>query len=313
MKIWYNLIYYFLLSLPIFSQDNNNIIDLSIAEKIYLQLHSNAYAMDQDIWFKAIVTDSENHIPSNLSRVLYVDLIGSNEQIIAHRLVKLTQGIGTGSFELNKDMPTGRYLIRAYTQWNRNFGDDFMFKAYVDLYAPTQNNDKAPIEALSVVEKEHGRWNLTGQLWPKKMGSDNERQVQVYLDWGKDKDTIKVNRKARDLYTLDYEIPEKLDWITLTLATGQGLRHTKTIVLNNPPIDLQFLPEGGDIIHGFRNKIGFKAVGVDGKGKMVQGEVLDGIGQMVATFKSNHLGMGFSFWRPIALSPIVQKLSIRTA
>ena len=26
MKIWYNLIYYFLLSLPIFSQDNNNII-----------------------------------------------------------------------------------------------------------------------------------------------------------------------------------------------------------------------------------------------------------------------------------------------
>ncbi|ASO04660.1 hypothetical protein [Arenibacter algicola] len=295
MKIWYNLIYYFLLSLPIFSQDNNNIIDLSIAEKIYLQLHSNAYAMDQDIWFKAIVTDSENHIPSNLSRVLYVDLIGPNEQIIAHRLVKLIQGIGTGSFELNKDMPTGRYLIRAYTQWNRNFGDDFMFKTYVDLYAPTQNNDKAPIEALSVVEKEHGRWNLTGQLWPKKMGSDNERQVQVYLDWGKDKDTIKVNRKARDLYTLDYEIPEKLDWITLTLATGQGLRHTKTIVLNNPPIDLQFLPEGGDIIHGFRNKIGFKAVGVDGKGKMVQGEVLDGIGQMVATFKSNHLGMGFFF------------------
>ncbi|HCO82176.1 MAG TPA: hypothetical protein DIT95_01405, partial [Arenibacter sp.] len=100
MKIWYNLIYYFLLSLPIFSQDNNNIIDLSIAEKIYLQLHSNAYAMNQDIWFKAIVTDSENHIPSNLSRVLYVDLIGPNEQIIAHRLVKLPQGIGTGSFEL---------------------------------------------------------------------------------------------------------------------------------------------------------------------------------------------------------------------
>ena len=138
MKIGYKLIFFILLSLPIFSQDNNKDIDLSVAEKIYLQLHSNVYATDQDIWFKAIVTGTENHIPSNLSQVLYVDLIGPNEQIIAHRLVKLTQGIGQGAFELDKDMPQGRYLIRAYTQWNRNFGDDFIFRAYVDLYAPTQ-------------------------------------------------------------------------------------------------------------------------------------------------------------------------------
>ena len=294
MKIGYKLIFFILLSLPIFSQDNNKDIDLSVAEKIYLQLHSNVYATDQDIWFKAIVTGTENHIPSNLSQVLYVDLIGPNEQIIAHRLVKLTQGIGQGAFELDKDMPQGRYLIRAYTQWNRNFGDDFIFRAYVDLYAPTQNN-KDPIEGLSVTEKEDGRWTLTGQLWPQRMRSENERQVQVFMDWGKGKDTIKVNRKGRNLFPLDYEIPEKLDWITLTLETGQALRHTKTIVLNHPPLDLQFFPEGGEIIHGFRNKIGFKAVGLDGKGKMVQGEILDAKSRKVATFKSNHLGMGFFF------------------
>ncbi|SHE57987.1 hypothetical protein SAMN03080594_101683 [Arenibacter palladensis] len=295
MKIGYKLIFFILLFPPIFSQENNKAIDLSVAEKIYLQLHSNAYAMDQNIWFKAIVTDSENHIPSNLSRLLYVDLIGPNEQIMAHRLVKLTQGIGKGSFELNKNMPQGRYLIRAYTQWNSNFGDDFMFKAYVDLYAPTQNNDKAPIESLSVVEKEHGRWTLTAELRPQIIGSENERQVQVYLNWGKGKDTIKVNRKGHNLFPLDYEIQEKLDWITLTLDTGQGLHHTKTLVINTPPIDLQFFPESGDIIHGFRNKIGFKAVSLDGKGKMVQGEILDAKSRKVATFRSNHLGMGFFF------------------
>ncbi|MBU2905201.1 hypothetical protein KO529_10430 [Arenibacter algicola] len=36
-------------------------LDPSVAEKIYIQLHSNAYATDQDIWFKAIVTGTENH------------------------------------------------------------------------------------------------------------------------------------------------------------------------------------------------------------------------------------------------------------
>ena len=294
MKIWYNLIYFVLLSLPIFSQENNKAIDLSVAEKIYLQVHSNAYATDQDIWFKAIVTGTENHMPSNLSRLLYVDLIGPNEQIEAHRLVKLTHGIGQGAFELNKDMPQGRYMIRAYTQWNRNFGDDFIFRAYVDLYAPTQNN-KVPIEGLSVVKKEDGRWTLTGLLRPQVLGSESERQVQVYLDWGRGRDTIKVNRKGRDLYPLYYDIPEKFDWVMLTLDTGQGLRHTKSIVLDTPPLDLQFFPEGGEIIHGFRNKIGFKAVGLDGKGIQVQGEVLDATGQKVASFRSNHLGMGFFF------------------
>ena len=118
-----------LISIGGFSQKYNGSLDASVAEKVYLQLHSNAYAMDQDIWFKAIVTGTENHMPSKLSRLLYVDLIGPNEQIVAHRLVKLTQGIGNGAFELHKNMQPGRYLIRAYTQWNRNFGDDFMFKA----------------------------------------------------------------------------------------------------------------------------------------------------------------------------------------
>lgn len=284
-----------ILSIGGFSQQHNGYPDTSVAEKIYLQLHSNAYAMDQDIWFKAIVTGSENHMPSNLSRLLYVDLIGPNEQVVAHRLVKLAQGIGHGAFELHKDMQPGRYMIRAYTQWNRNFGDDFMFRAYVDLYAPIQNNAKDPIEGLSVTEKEDGRWTLTGLLRPQRVGKESERQVQVYLDWGKGRDTIKVNRRGKDLYPLDYEIPEKLDWITLTLDTEQGLRHTRTIVLNTSPLDLQFFPEGGDIIHGFRNKIGFKAVGLDGKGTKVRGEILDVKGQKVASFESNHLGMGFFF------------------
>ena len=217
-----------------FSQDNGRPLDASKAEKIYLQLGSRTYAMDQDIWFKAIVTNDENHIPTELSGVLYVDLIGPNERIMAHKLVKLAHGIGHGSFELPEDALPGRYLVRAYTQWNLNFGSEFMFRAYIDLYTALNDRNKSPIEGLVLVER-------------------------------------------------------KLD------NNGYGLRHTETIVLNDTATDLQFFPESGSMVHGFRNKIGFKAMGMDGRGKEVQGTVFGAKGDTAAHFKSNRLGMGIFF------------------
>ncbi|MEI9946306.1 MAG: hypothetical protein WDN26_19055 [Chitinophagaceae bacterium] len=41
--------------------------DASMAEKIYLQPDNKVYTTDQTIWFKAIVTQASNHIPSKIS------------------------------------------------------------------------------------------------------------------------------------------------------------------------------------------------------------------------------------------------------
>ncbi|RZJ80543.1 MAG: hypothetical protein EOO47_07225 [Flavobacterium sp.] len=65
-------------------------------------------------------------------------------------------------------------------------------------------------------------------------------------------------------------------------------------------IDLQFLPEGGNLIAGNRQKIGFKALNANGKGVVLSGDILDSKGNVVANFNSNNKGMGMFLLSTIA-------------
>ncbi len=117
------------------SQSGNINSHASLAEKIYLQLDGKVYTTDKTIWFKAIVTDAVSHIPTALSGVLYVELVGPDEKITEKKLIKLVNGIGDGFFQLNTGYSEGIYQIRGYTEWNKNFGTDFIFNEYIRIFA----------------------------------------------------------------------------------------------------------------------------------------------------------------------------------
>ncbi|MCI1780186.1 MAG: hypothetical protein LKI53_09570 [Bacteroidales bacterium] len=63
-------------------------------------------------------------------------------------------------------------------------------------------------------------------------------------------------------------------------------------------IDLQFMPEGGRLVAGMQNCVAFKAVGEDGLGRSVSGEVYDASGNTICEIRSNDLGMGKFYINP---------------
>jgi len=65
-------------------------------------------------------------------------------------------------------------------------------------------------------------------------------------------------------------------------------------------IDIQFFPEGGEMVNGLISKVAFKAVGDDGLGKEIAGYVVDQNNQQVAIFQSEHAGMGTFTIQPVA-------------
>jgi hypothetical protein len=63
-------------------------------------------------------------------------------------------------------------------------------------------------------------------------------------------------------------------------------------IKSSEKIDVQFFPEGGELVEGVRSRIAIKAVGVNGLGKDINGTIKDNSGNVVADFSSQHLGMG---------------------
>ncbi len=282
----------FILSVKSPAQNNNHIhSNASLAEKIYLQLDGKVYTTGNIVWFKSIVTNAYTHIPSSMSRVLYVELIAPDERILEKKLIKLENGIGEGFFYLDNNLEKGQYLIRAYTEWDKNFGLDFFFEEYIHVFTPKLEGESAVINVTLNKEKgNEGR--MQACFDPFKIDSLHKNDLTVILAFDDKKDTLNVKQGKDKLYRIDYEIVNKSQFATLQLKTLNYQSYSKTIVLDREFLDLQFFPESGELVHGLTSKVGFKATGANGQGKMVQGEIVDDRDSVVASFKSNSPGMG---------------------
>ncbi|CAG5010269.1 Vitamin B12 transporter BtuB [Dyadobacter sp. CECT 9275] len=115
-------------------------------EKAYLHLDKPYYASGDTLWFKAYLAEGAVHLADSASQVLYVDLIeqqtGKN---VGLRRVPLLGGTGHGDFVLNDKLNAGAYTVRAYTNWMRNFSEDFFFQKDIYLF----NNQEQPAVAAA--------------------------------------------------------------------------------------------------------------------------------------------------------------------
>jgi hypothetical protein len=281
-----------ILNSPARSQDNRIYSYGLEPEKIYLQLDGKVYTTDKTIWFKAIVTNASDHNLTKLSGVLYVELIGPDEKIIEKKLIKLENGIGDGFFDLNQSYSEGLYLIRAYTEWNKNFGTDFFFKEYIQVFAPSAKVKADPISNIKLVEKQNNERQLIAYFDPLAIDSLHKKELTVFITLDDKKDSLSIRPNDDNKYMIEYPIPERGQFVTLQMRTKKFFTYTKTIALNEDRPDLQFFPESGELVNELPCKVGFKAVDYNGKGKSIEGDIITGNGEVVAVFKSNQAGMG---------------------
>ncbi|WP_316811928.1 TonB-dependent receptor plug domain-containing protein [Pedobacter heparinus] len=108
-------------------------------EKVQLHLDKPFYATGDNIWFKAYVVTAESHQLSELSKILNVELINEKDSISQSLRLPLTNGITWGDFQLPDSLQEGNYRIRAYTNYMRNFGDDYFFDRTIQVGNPLSN------------------------------------------------------------------------------------------------------------------------------------------------------------------------------
>jgi TonB-dependent SusC/RagA subfamily outer membrane receptor len=102
-------------------------------EKVYLFLDRSYYVSGDDIWFKAYLVSAYTNKLYDNSNCLYVELVSPESKIISRQCIKLEKGLGCGDFHIKDSIPSGKYQIRAYTNWMRNFDETFFFKKEIDI------------------------------------------------------------------------------------------------------------------------------------------------------------------------------------
>lgn len=275
-----------------YAQSDRLISQSALAEKIYLQTDADVYTTDQTIWFSAVVAESMELRPSALSGVLHVELIAPDERVVDRKRIKLTAGTGAGSFPLTGQYTSGTYLIRAYTEWNKNFGSDFIAQTYVKVFPTAMEIERSPITALQLNEKEPTRYWLYAQLNPQLIDENHKKELTVFLAIDGQKDTLALRGTRGGYYLLDYPLPIGASLATILMETQNGIRSTRTVSLKRDSLDVQFFAESGRLIQGIRSKVGVRVRNHVGRSVGVSGVIMDSRGDTVTLFKTNRLGIG---------------------
>lgn len=93
-----------------------------VQEKVYLHLDNTCYFVGDTIWYKAYVVRADNFKPTDMSRLLYVELLTPDGYLVERQHI-IVNGYGEacGQFSLADSLYSGYYELRAYTLWQLNF------------------------------------------------------------------------------------------------------------------------------------------------------------------------------------------------
>ncbi len=268
-------------------------------EKVHLHLDKPYYAIGDDIWFKAYVTDSRTSEPTTISNILYVELINDKDSVQKLLKLPMQSGITWGDFQLPDSLTEGNYRIRAYTQWMRNAGPVFFFDKTIkignawankvftktDFVYSTENN-KESVKAIIRFVNESSSPFINAEInYQILLGSQKTSGSKTITD-AKGEININVLNKATNIIA------------TIILPGGEKVIKRIPIKTTSSQVDVQFFPEGGNLIEELPCKVAIKVTNANGFGENVSGAILDNDGVEILNFETTYLGMGSFFLTP---------------
>ena len=97
-------------------------------EKVYLHFDNTGYFENETMWFKAYVTRTDNGHLSDLSKVLYVELLNPTGDVLQTLKYPIDSlGQSHGEMKLDTILGSGLYEVRAYTRYMTNWGTNAVF------------------------------------------------------------------------------------------------------------------------------------------------------------------------------------------
>jgi CarboxypepD_reg-like domain len=105
-------------------------------EKVDIDGIEPYYLAGETIDIEANVKDLSTQTSSQISQSLYVDLIDlAQGKLLKHYNLFLENGMANFKIPINRTLTTGKYQIRAYTNWMRNYSENLFFTKNFDVFS----------------------------------------------------------------------------------------------------------------------------------------------------------------------------------
>ena len=194
-------------------------------EKVYLHLDNNCYFLGDTIWYKAYVVRTDRKVPTDLSRILYVELMTPDGYLVERQQIPLENDTtGFGNFALQDSLYGGYYEVRAYTRWMLNWG---RYQTELD-------------------------WGLKNMY------------ANAFYNKGMMKDFFTEYEKIYSRVVPVYDKPQEAGVYEKNMTMRPMRRYYKKSGEKNEPV-LSFFPEGGNLIHGVPCTLAFDLADNQGK------------------------------------------------
>jgi hypothetical protein len=209
-----------------------------------------------------------------------------------------------------KDYIAGHYIEKAYLHFDKPYyaaGDTIYFKAYVTdpLFQPSALSSILNVELISPDNKITGSLKL--KLKDGSAAGDFALADTLKKGYYRLRAYTKLMRDAGEEYFFDQYLfivnsPSKVPQpgkTTHAMGDKKQTAESSQSKTASGKIDIQFFPEGGNLVNGVTSKMAFKVITPNGLGADVKGTVTDEQGHTVCSFASQHLGMGIITMTPL--------------
>ncbi len=176
---------------------------------------------------------------------------------------------------INKSFYTAGEIV-----WFKAYTVDASFHKLADLskiaYIEIINKDLKPVMQAKIALKEGiGNGSFILPLW----FNSGSYKIRAYTNWMKN-------------FSPDYYFEKDLTIVNTLKKLGPAPASEK------PKYDIQFLPEGGNLVDGIESKIAFRITDQNGKGIDCKGSITDQDNNTIVNFESQKFGIGQFLFTP---------------
>ncbi|MFY0593920.1 hypothetical protein [Roseivirga sp.] len=274
----------------------NYSVQAQVIEKAYLSTDKDIYAPEDTIWFKGYVFDQFNAI-SDSSLAFHLILVNVDGIKVSRSSWALNGGVTDGFLIAPEN--EGRFRIKAISGQMIGSRTDQSFAK--DIYVRSDLADEIEVQAFPKFETLNYSGNNSIDIFTRYSANNVAPEVKLTYQLLSGEDQIKKGRLKTTQdgkVTLDLQNIKK-EYTDLRLVIeSEDKRLSKPVKLTlpiqtaQPKIDLQFFPEGGDLISNTVSKVAFKAINENGIPIDFKGLIIDSDGKIVAAAESYYKGTG---------------------